>query len=151
MKQDRHTVILRLISTEDIETQTQLAQRLAEMNIPVTQATISRDIKDLKLVKAPNGNGGSKYVVTEDAGGENISERLSHIFINSVLSASYSNNIIVLRTLSGSANAAAEAVDSMNLPEILGTMAGDNTIFIVVKDSANAPKLTQRFLEMLKH
>ena len=151
MKQDRHAVILRLIETEDIETQTQLAQRLAEMNIPATQATISRDIKDLRLVKAPNGNGGSKYVVTEDAGGENISERLTHIFVNSVLSASYSNNIIVLRTLSGSANAAAEAVDSMNLPEILGTMAGDNTIFIVVKDSANAPKLTQRFMEMLKH
>lgn len=151
MKQDRHTAILRLITTEDIETQTQLAQRLAEMNIPVTQATVSRDIKDLKLVKAPNGNGGSKYVVTEDAGGENISERLAHIFVNSVLSASYSNNIIVLRTLSGSANAAAEAVDSMNLPEILGTMAGDNTIFIVVKDSENAPKLTQRFMDMLKH
>lgn len=151
MKQDRHAAILRLIQTEDIETQTQLARRLAEMNIPVTQATVSRDIKDLKLVKTPDGNGGSKYAVTEEAGGENVSERLSHIFINSVLSASYSNNIIVLRTLSGSANAAAEAVDSMNLPEILGTMAGDNTIFIVVKDSENAPKLTQRFLEMLTH
>ena len=151
MKQDRHAVILHLIDTEDIETQTQLAQRLAEMNIPVTQATVSRDIKDLKLVKAPNGKGGSKYVVSDSAGSENISERLTRIFVNSVLSAAYSNNIIVLRTLSGSANAAAEAVDSMNLPEILGTMAGDNTIFIVVKDNADAPNLTQRFLEMLKH
>ena len=149
MKQDRHSVILHLIETEDIETQTQLAQRLKEMDISVTQATISRDIKDLRLIKAPDGKGGSKYALTAEPEGENFSERLIHIFVNSVLTADYAGNIIVLKTLSGSANAAAEAVDSMNLPEILGTMAGDNTIFIAVRDSADAPKLTRRFLDML--
>ena len=149
MKQDRHTAILRLIETEDIETQTQLAERLLAMHISATQATVSRDIKDLRLVKVPNGAGRSKYAVSGSSVTENISERLTSIFVNSVLSVAYSGNMIVLKTLSGGANAAAEAVDSMNLEIILGTMAGDNTIFIVVKDSASAPALARQFQDML--
>lgn len=152
MKRDRHTAILRLIETEDIETQGQLAQRLAEMNVPVTQATISRDIKNLRLVKVPAGDGRSKYAASGQPAEDNrleISERLARIFVNSVLSVAYSGNMIVLSTLSGSANAAAEAIDSMALPEILGTMAGDNTIFIVAKQDADAPLLARRFEDML--
>ena len=149
MKQDRHAAILRLIQEEAIETQTQLAERLSQRGIPVTQATVSRDIKDLRLVKAPDGKGGSRYVQNGEAQSGSITERLSYIFVNSVLSADYAGNIIVLRTLPGSANAAAEAVDSMDLPEVLGTMAGDNTIFIVVRESADAPTLTQRFRKSL--
>ena len=150
MKNARQTAILSLIEQYDIETQEELAGKLREMGIVVTQATVSRDIKELRLLKVLSGKGGYKYA-TADKAEHGLTDRFVRMFKESVLNIAYASNIIVIKTLSGSANVAAEAIDSMRLPEILGTMAGDNTIFIVVKDSANAPKLTQRFMEMLKH
>ena len=150
MKNARQTAILSIIEQNDIETQEELAGKLRDMGIVVTQATVSRDIKELRLLKVLSGKGGYKYA-TADKAEHGLTDRFVRMFKESVLNIAYASNIIVIKTLSGSANVAAEAIDSMRLPEILGTMAGDNTIFIVVKDSANAPKLTQRFMEMLKH
>ena len=129
MKNARQTAILSIIEHNDIETQEELASRLRDMGIVVTQATVSRDIKELRLLKVLSPNGTYKYA-TADKAEHGVSERLIRMFIDSVLSVSYAENIIVIRTLAGSANAAGEAIDSMRWPEVLGTISGDNTISV---------------------
>ncbi len=148
MKNARQTAILSLIEQYDIETQEDLAARLRELGIVVTQATVSRDIKELRLLKVLSSKGGYKYA-TADKAERGLSDRFVRMFRDSVLSISYANNIIVIKTLSGSANAAAEAIDSMRLPEILGTMAGDNTILAVATNEAEAAKAADSFRDML--
>ena len=138
MKNARQTAILSIIEQNDIETQEELAQ-----------ATVSRDIKELRLLKVLSGSGGYKYA-TADKAEHGLSERFVRMFKDSVLSVSSAGNIVVLKTLSGSANVAGEAIDSMRLPEILGTMAGDNTVFAVVQNEAEAVETVKRFQEMLK-
>lgn len=149
MKNARQTAILSIIEHNDIETQEELASRLRDMGIVVTQATVSRDIKELRLLKVLSPNGTYKYA-TADKAEHGVSERLIRMFIDSVLSVSYAENIIVIRTLAGSANAAGEAIDSMRWPEVLGTISGDNTIFIAVRSSAEAPLVVEKFKEILK-
>ena len=149
MKNARQTAILSIIEQNDIETQEELAAKLREMGIGVTQATVSRDIKELRLLKVLSAKGGYKYA-TADKAEHGLSDRFVRIFMDSVLSISYAGNIIVIKTLSGSANAAAEAIDSMRWPEILGTMAGDNTILVIVHSEAEAADIVSRFQEMLK-
>lgn len=149
MKNARQTAILSIIEQNDIETQEELANRLRDMGIVVTQATVSRDIKELRLLKVLSGTGGYKYA-TADKAEHGLSERFVRMFKDSVLSVCFAGNIVVLKTLSGSANVAGEAIDSMRLPEILGTMAGDNTVFAVVKNEADAAETVKRFQEMLK-
>ena len=149
MKNARQTAILSIIEQNDIETQEELAGKLRDMGIVVTQATVSRDIKELRLLKVLSGTGGYKYA-TADKAEHGLSKRFVRMFKDSVLSVDYSGNIVVLKTLSGSANVAGEAIDSMRLPEILGTMAGDNTVFAVVRSDADAAETVKRFEEMLK-
>ena len=149
MKNARQTAILSIIEQNDIETQEELANKLREMGIVVTQATVSRDIKELRLLKVLSGTGGYKYA-TSDKAEHGLSERFVRMFKDSVLSVSSAGNIVVLKTLSGSANVAGEAIDSMRLPEILGTMAGDNTVFAVVQNESVAVETVKRFQEMLK-
>ena len=149
MKNARQTAILSIIEQNDIETQEELAGKLRDMGIVVTQATVSRDIKELRLLKVLSGTGGYKYA-TADKAEHGLSERFVRMFKDSVLSVDSSKNIVVLKTLSGSANVAGEAIDSMRLPEILGTMAGDNTVFAVVRSDADAAETVKRFEEMLK-
>ena len=149
MKNARQTAILSIIEQYDIETQEELAGKLREKGIVVTQATVSRDIKELRLLKVLSGSGGYKYA-TADKAEHGLSERFVRMFKDSVLSVSCAGNIVVLKTLSGSANVAGEAIDSMRLPEILGTMAGDNTVFAVVQNEAEAVETVKRFQEMLK-
>ena len=149
MKNARQTAILSIIEQNDIETQDELASKLREMGIDVTQATVSRDIKELRLLKVLSGTGGYKYA-TADKAEHGLSERFVRMFKDSVLSVASAGNIVVLKTLSGSANVAGEAIDSMRLPEILGTMAGDNTVFAVVQNEAVAADAVNRFREMLK-
>ncbi|MBQ7655170.1 MAG: arginine repressor [Clostridia bacterium] len=149
MKNARQTAILSIIEQNDIETQEELASKLREMGIDVTQATVSRDIKELRLLKVLSGTGGYKYA-TADKAEHGLSERFVRMFKDSVLSVASAGNIVVLKTLSGSANVAGEAIDSMRLPEILGTMAGDNTVFAVVQNEAVAADAVNRFREMLK-
>ena len=149
MKNARQTAILSIIEQNDIETQEELAGKLRDMGIVVTQATVSRDIKELRLLKVLSGSGGYKYA-TADKAEHGLSERFVRMFKDSVLSVSNAGNIVVLKTLSGSANVAGEAIDSMRLPEILGTMAGDNTVFAVVQNETEAVETVKRFQEMLK-
>jgi transcriptional regulator of arginine metabolism len=118
------------------------------MGIGVTQATVSRDIKELRLLKVLSASGGYKYA-TADKAEHGLSERFVRMFKDSVLSISFAGNIIVIKTLSGSANVAAEAIDSMRLPEILGTMAGDNTILAIVHSEAEAARTVASFQDML--
>ena len=149
MKNVRQTAILSIIEQNDIETQEELASRLRQMGIDVTQATVSRDIKELRLLKVLSASGGYKYA-TADKAEHGLSDRFVRIFKDSVLSINYANNIIVIKTLAGSANVAAEAIDSMRLPQILGTMAGDNTILVIVQNEAEAAQAVKRFQDMLK-
>ncbi len=149
MKNARQTAILSIIEQNDIETQEELAGKLRDMGIVVTQATVSRDIKELRLLKVLSGTGGYKYA-TADKAEHGLSERFVRMFKDSVLSVNSAGNIVVLKTLSGSANVAGEAIDSMRLPEILGTMAGDNTVFAVVQNESVAVDTVKRFQEMLK-
>ena len=149
MKNARQAAILSIIEQNDVETQEDLAKKLKDMGIVVTQATVSRDIKELRLLKVLSASGGYKYA-TADKAEHGLSERFVRMFKDSVLSISFAGNIIVIKTLSGSANVAAEAIDSMRLPEILGTMAGDNTILVVVRNEEEAEKTVEVFQDMLK-
>lgn len=148
MKNARQTRILNIIAEQDIETQEELASTLRADGYNVTQATVSRDIKELRLIKTLSKNGSYKYTVSEKAE-HNLGDRFVRMFVDSVISITYANNIIVIRTLSGSANVAAEAIDSMQWEEILGTMAGDNTILVVVRTNEETPMVVNRFKEII--
>lgn len=149
MKNARQTAILSLIEQNDIETQEELASKLRDMGIVVTQATVSRDIKELRLLKVLSGKGGYKYA-TADKAEHGLTDRFVRMFKESVLSIASANNIIVIKTLSGSANVAGEAIDSMRLPEILGTMAGDNTVLAIAQNEQEALRAVASFRDMLK-
>ncbi|MDR1619847.1 MAG: arginine repressor [Clostridiales bacterium] len=149
MKTARHAMILDLIGQYDIETQDELAERLKQHNYSVTQATVSRDIKELRLIKALSDNGAYKYAAVDKAE-TGLQECFISIFSQAVLNITSAGNIIVIKTISGSASAAAEAVDSLKWKEIAGSIAGDNTIFIAVKDGRNTPELIKRFQALIK-
>lgn len=149
MKSERHAVILNLIETMNVETQEDLAELLKSRGVSVTQATVSRDIKELRLIKVLSENGNYKYA-TVDKAEAGMKERFVRIFSDSVISITPSANLIILKTLAGSANAAAEAVDSMHWNEIAGSIAGDNTIFLAAKDEKAVPELVKKLSQMLK-
>ena len=149
MKTARHAAILEIIKKHDIETQDELAEQLHLMNFHVTQATVSRDIKELRLLKVLSEEGVYKYATGEKTESGMIN-RFIRIFSHSVTSINSAMNIIVIKTLSGSANAAAEAVDTMKWPEVVGTLAGDNTIFIVCRDENVVEDVIKRFKNMIK-
>ena len=149
MKTTRQSAILNLIDQYDIETQEELAAILRKAGFSVTQATVSRDIKELRLVKVLSPKGGYKYAVSDQAA-QGLADRFARIFSDSVLSIVPAGNIIVIKTLAASANAAAEAVDSMHIPGILGTMAGDNTILVVTRDEQEAAAVEEQLKSMLK-
>lgn len=149
MKSIRHAMILEIIENMEIETQGDLADELNRHGVKVTQATVSRDIKDLKLVKVISESGGYKYALP-DRKEKGINDRLIRIFSESVLSVTAAENIVVLKTLTGSASAAAETVDSLHWPEIVGTLAGDNTIFVVVQNKETVDDVVNRFRALQK-
>lgn len=148
MKSARQTAILSLIEQKDVRTQEELARSLKELGYKVTQATVSRDIKELRLLKVLSQNGGYKYA-TADQAEHGISDRFVRMFVDSVLSITPAGNIIVIRTLAGSANVAGEAIDSMRWPEIVGTLSGDNTILVVVHDDKEAALVVDKFNDIL--
>ena len=149
MKSERHAMILNLIETTNVETQEELADMLKQRGICVTQATVSRDIMELRLIKVLAENGGYKYA-TVDKAEAGMKERFVRIFGDSVVGINTSANLVIVKTLSGSANAAAEAVDSMHWNDIVGTMAGDNTIFIAARDEKAVPDIVKRLSAMIK-
>ena len=149
MKTIRQVAILDIIEKKDIETQEELANALRERGIKVTQATVSRDIKELRLLKVLTPAGVCKYA-TADKAENGLAERFIRMLTESVLSVTSSNNLIVVKTLSGSANVAAEALDSLLWPEILGTLAGDNTILLIIRSNEDVPGVTARIKELMK-
>ena len=148
MKKNRQQVILEIIAEQEIATQEELVDALRARNFDVTQATVSRDIKKMNLIKTTAENGRFRYTAGKNSDGT-FSDRLKRMFGDSVVSAQYAQNMVVLKTLPGTAGVAAEAVDNMDLPEILGTMAGENTIFIVTHDTAQAQAVTQLLSTMI--
>ena len=152
MKNERQSAILDLIAQRRIATQDELVAALRQAGFAVTQATISRDIRELGLSKESDNQGYTRHIAAgkfKSLPPRNERERFTQMFVSSVLDIQYANNMIVIHTLSGAANAAAEAVDGLQWPEILGTMAGDNTIFAVVRTNEETPMIAQR-LQLLR-
>lgn len=137
MKHKRQKKILELIAEYDIETQDDLIEKLRESGYDVTQATVSRDIRELKLVKTAMPDRRYRYEVAQYEGIE-ISTKYRNIIKETVIKVDYVGNTVVLRTYTGMAQAAAAAVDGMGWDEIVGTLAGDDTIFILMRDTAAA-------------
>ena len=149
MKTVRQVAILDIIEKQEIETQEELASALNARGIRVTQATVSRDIKELRLLKVLTPSGKYKYA-TGDQADNNLTDRFIRMLAESLLSVSSANNLIVVKTLSGSANVAAEALDSMHWPEVLGTLAGDNTVLLIIRSNEETLAVTSRIREMMK-
>lgn len=134
MKNQRQTKILEIISTKDIETQEQLLHELQQAGFYSTQATISRDIKELRVVKELTNFGTYRYTTSAKDGTHTFSARLNTIFRECITSYDYAQNIIVIKTMPGLASAAASAIDGMNMSVVVGTLAGDDTVFVVMRD-----------------
>ncbi len=149
MKISRHSKILEIIENNLIETQEELAEQLKSRGVNVTQATVSRDIKELRLIKVLSDDGRYKYAAMKDQN-TMLTERLLKTFAETVLSIDYAGNIIVIKTFSGAANAAGEAIDALDIKEMVGSVAGDNTIFILVRNAENVPALIERFKKLMK-
>ena len=150
MKTKRQDEIIRLIQACDIETQEDLAAELRVLGYKVTQATVSRDIRELRLIKVAAKGGGFKYAKPERHEVA-VSERLTRILADSLLNVEAAGNLIVVQTLSGSANVAAEALDNLGWPEIMGTIAGDNTIFIAARNEADTIEIAERIRKLTDH
>lgn len=149
MKTQRQRAILEIVENNAIETQEALAQVLCARGFNVTQATVSRDIKELRLLKVLTDKGTYRYAVAEKAE-HGLAERLRRVFAETVLDVDTAANLIIIKTLPGSAHAAAELVDTMRWHETVGTLAGDNTILVIVREAESAPAVAERFRGMIK-
>ena len=148
MKQKRQATILELIEHNDIETQEEMLAHLKDAGFTGTQATVSRDIRELKLVKESGKDGKVRYALT--AKRENQSPKFNSALTESILKVDYAGNLIVVKTFPGLANAVATCIDSVKLPEIIGCVAGDDAILVVVKTEADAAVISNSFRTMIK-
>lgn len=149
MKSSRQEKIIELIAKKDIETQNQLMEELGKIGVKSTQATLSRDIRDLHLVKELGPGGGYRYVM---GGKDNFSDydtRLKKILRESVVDYAVAQNLVVIKTLPGLANAAASALDGMNIHNFVGSIAGDDTLFMAMKDNASAEHFSKEIENLL--
>lgn len=135
MKSQRQAKIMEIISNRNVETQEQLLQELQSAGFRSTQATISRDIKELRIVKELTNFGTYRYTAAADEVGGTFSNKLNTIFRECITNFDYAQNMVVIHTLPGLASAAASAIDSMNMSVVVGSLAGDDTVFIVMRDS----------------
>ena len=149
MRNKRHDAILSLINEKNIETQQELTVALGGLGFEVTQATVSRDIKELRLLKRLNSDGRYVYAQNSAAADEDISDKMSIIFNKSVVSVDFAINTIVIKTLAGMAQGAASALDAMHFSQCLGTIAGDDTIFVITRSEEAAQKLCKKFKNMV--
>ena len=148
MKIARHAKILELIENYEIETQDELAQKLCEEGFHVTQATVSRDIREMKLTKIATEKGKQKYAVISSHDSE-VTERMTRVFKAAVTKMDYAQNIIVIKTLGGMGMAVAVALDNMQNSEILGTIAGDDTVFCVVRSHNQAAVIIETLYRII--
>lgn len=149
MKTTRQTQILELIAERDIETQNQMMEALRERGVKSTQATLSRDIKELRLVKELAPSGGYRYAAAARDELSDHDVRLRKIFRESVISFDVAQNLVVIHTLPGLANAAASALDNMEIPSLVGTLAGDDTAFLAMRDTESAGDFCREIEAML--
>jgi len=150
MKSKRHAKILELVSEYEIDTQEELLRRLNENGFKVTQATVSRDIKELRLVKVQAGTG-YKYATSVSKENMDMSFKFHAIFSESVLSIDYAENIVVIKCFVGMANAACAALDSVPWKNLVGTISGDDTILCVMRDKQSAVKMSQQLTKLLNN
>ena len=146
MKRNRQEAILRVISQYEVETQQELAQRLKEEGFEVTQATVSRDIRDMKLSKMPTGEGHQKYVRFHNDE-KHLSGKYVNVLKEGFVSIDMAQNILVVKTVSGMAMAVAAAIDAMKYPEIVGSIAGDDTIMMAVRTVEDTKSLMNQILQ----
>lgn len=148
MKAKRHLKIREIIANEEIDTQEELVDLLKEAGFNVTQATVSRDIKELHLIKVPLDDGRYKYSLPADQK-FNPYQKLKRLLSDSFIGIDYSENLIVLKTLPGNANAIGALIDNLQWDEIMGTICGDDTCLIICKTKENAKEISDKLLEML--
>lgn len=149
MKLDRQSVIMDIISERDIETQNQLMEALAERGLKSTQATLSRDIREMRLVKELGPRGNYRYVAAAKQDNSDLDIRLKKIFRESVVSYDVAQNILVIKTLPGLASAACSALDGMSIDGLVGTIAGDDTAFLAMKDNNSATTLYKEIEQLI--
>lgn len=149
MRYSRQNKIIEIINNYEVDTQEKLASLLKEEGYEVTQATISRDIKELQLVKTLTASGKYKYAMNQSTDLP-LTDRFVKIFRQTVVSVDSAENLIIIKTLSGCANAAGEAIDTSRLAHVKGSIAGDNTLLIIVDEKANVPAILQEFSNLMK-
>ena len=145
----RQAAILEVISQKDIETQEELCNELNRLNFNVTQATISRDIKDLKLYKVAGTTKKYKYAYIE-GDGVAVNNKMHNLFRECVQSINYANNLIIIKTMRGNGSTAGAFIDSLHIKQIIGTVAGDDTVLIVVDSNDDTPDIVSRLNEYIK-
>ncbi|MDI3546719.1 MAG: transcriptional regulator of arginine metabolism [Halanaerobiales bacterium] len=149
MKSKRHLKIINIIKDEDISTQEELVARLHEAGIDVTQATISRDIKRLGLIKVPNGRGGYKYSLPNERSQGDVYNWLRRMFQDFVVDMDYSENIILLKTLPGTAMGLGSAIDNAEWDGVIGSVAGDDTLLLVTKPKERTEEIFHKMEKLL--
>lgn len=148
MKSKRHTKILEIIKQKDIETQEELAEALKDAGFDVTQATVSRDIKNLKLIKMQSKSGRYKYAAPA-AEIPHISHKITNVLSNLIVSVEQIDKMVIVKTISAGAAPVAEAIDGFGFDEIAGTIAGENTIFIMLRTEEHASELVVKINELI--
>jgi transcriptional regulator of arginine metabolism len=148
MKDNRHQKIVQLVENNDIETQEELADRLREAGFSVTQATVSRDIRQLKLSKVSTGNGKQKYVILKQDD-SHLSSKYIRVLKDGFVSMDNAQNLLVIKTVSGMAMAVAAAVDAMKLNEIVGSIAGDDTIMVALRTVEDAKTVMEKIRQVM--
>ena len=149
MKFKRQAAILDIITSNEIKTQEELSEHLRERGYAATQATISRDIKELRLIKVASHSGGYQYSTPDQSGSVTHMARLKNIFRECVVKVDRAQNLVVLKTLVGMANAAAAAIDAMKIRDIVGTLAGDDDILVILRTNEDAEKFCEMVAGML--
>ena len=149
MKAKRQALIREIVEAQSIQTQEELAEALCAHGMVVTQATVSRDIREMHLLKVLAEDGSYRYATMEksDSG---MNDRLIRMLTDSVVEMNSANNLIVIHTLPGSAHVAAEAIDNLKWPETIGTIAGDNTILVIVRTNEEVDTVMKRFHSIIK-
>ena len=149
MKSERQNRILELVSQFEIETQEEMMERLRAEGYTVTQATVSRDLKELKLTKAMTAHGGYRYALNTGRAHTSVT-RLNNAMADSIVQVDYSMNTVVIKTYPGLAQAVASAIDGLNMHSILGCVAGDDTIIVVTRDTESSAQISEKLYELMK-
>lgn len=148
MKSERHALIITIIKEQAISTQEELGEALKARGVLVTQATLSRDIKELGLIKTPTLEGSYRYSLPQDRAPGDLMRRAQRMLEDAVISVDVAENIIVIKTMNGTAQGVAAAFDDLEWPEVVGTVAGDNTIMAVIRNKEQAKELVKRLHDL---